>query len=92
MPSRFCRGGGEKKASISQSTTGGQRPPSRSAQHTYLHNHHLDRDVIRQSDGRSEVLGQRHQQVQDGNDTLGVDGWEADGREARDRRYVASRC
>lgn len=46
---------------------------------TYLDNHHLNRDVVRQSDWGSEVLGQRHQQVEDGNNTLSMDGWRAEG-------------
>ena len=40
----------------------------------YLDNNHLDGDVLRQTDGGTEVLRQRHQQVQDGNNAFGVDG------------------
>lgn len=42
---------------------------------THLDHNHLDGDVVGQSDWCSEVLWQRHQQVQDGDYALGVDGW-----------------
>lgn len=38
--------------------------------YSYLDDHHLDGDVFRQTNGSSEVLRQRHQQVQDSHDTL----------------------
>ena len=40
---------------------------------THLDDHYLNGDMVGQSDGSTEVLGQRHQQVQDGNDALGMD-------------------
>lgn len=71
-------GGGQQREEVVDQSVNNRGAASTESEHptlprTYLDNHHLDGDVIRQSDRRSEVLGQRHQQVQDGNDTLGVD-------------------
>lgn len=40
--------------------------------YTHLDDHYLNRNVVWQSDWCSEVLRQRHQQVQDGNYTLSM--------------------
>lgn len=95
MPSRFCGGGRETEEGVDQSgdyrrqsatARSTELPEQRTLRCTYLDNHHLNRDVVRQSDRRSEVLGQRHQQVQDGNNTLSVDGWRAGGKQMGGRK------
>lgn len=93
MPSRFCGGGrgggGQTEEGVDQSgdyrrqsatPRSTELPEQWTLRCTYLDNHHLNGDVVRQSDRRSEVLGQRHQQVQDGDDALRVDGWRAEGK------------
>lgn len=88
----FLRWGGERQTEEGADQSGDYRrqsatarstelPEQRTLRCTYLDNHHLNGDVVRQSDRRSEVLGQRHQQVQDGDDTLRVDGWRAEGKQ-----------
>lgn len=41
---------------------------------THPYNHHLHRHVLRQPDGSSEMHGQSHQEVKDGNQILAMDG------------------
>lgn len=47
---------------------------------THPYNHHLHRHVLRQPDGSSEMHGQSHQQVKDGNQILAMDGCREQGR------------
>lgn len=47
---------------------------------THPHNHHLHRHVLRQPDGSSEMHGQSHQKVQDGNQILAMDGCREKGK------------